>query len=251
MHVVLLSGGMDSTTLLAHVLQEVDAKPVLAVSAFYGQKHEREIEGARQVVKHYKSKVAPGRLTHQTITIPSGLFQGSGSSLIDGALEEVTEGTYDELQARLGAQPTVVPNRNMILISMAAALGLSKFGECKVWVAAHAGDAHNYHYPDCTPEFLMVLDSALQKGNSNQVELRAPFAFVNKGEIVQWGSRMSVPYHLTWSCYAGGDAPCGKCATCQERIHAFKSQGYQDPLIYAHEPAWGDCIPYPASPAIR
>lgn len=236
---ILLSGGMDSATLLARAMTFPDMD-IITLGIQYGQKHSIELLHAEAMATFYA-------VPFYKLILPTALFDQGPSSLTnrDVKFEEFSEGTYEALQARQGAQPTYVPNRNMVLIASAAAFALSLTGgkEVEVGIAAHAGDAHNYHYPDCTPAFLQALDTALRIGTEGKAALFFPFSDMTKGGIARLGVTLQVPYELTLSCYKGEDPACGVCATCQERIHAFKEAGYIDPIEYATPIDWGTAAP--------
>lgn len=216
--VVLLSGGLDSTTALAIAVERF--KRVTALSVNYGQRHSRELEAARKIALFYGVK-------HHVLDLTSvgALFQANdaSSSLLFG--QDVPDGHYAEDNMK----KTIVPNRNMILLSIAAGLVVSQGGGV-VGVAAHAGD--HFIYPDCRPEFLEQMEKALQVGNDEPVALWTPFKNDSKADIVKIGVGLNVPYYLTWSCYKGGHDHCGKCGTCVERIEAFKLAGVIDPTVY-------------------
>lgn len=216
--VVLLSGGLDSTTALALAVERF--KNVTALSVNYGQRHARELKSASDVAKYY-------HVPHEVVDLTNvgKLFnnRGSMSSLLNGA--PVPEGHYAEDNMK----QTIVPNRNMILLSIAAGLVVSKGGG-RVGVAAHAGD--HFIYPDCRPEFLEQMNLALVAGNDESVTLWTPFMNDSKADIVKIGYSLDVPYKLTWSCYKGEEKHCGRCGTCVERIEAFILAGVDDPTEY-------------------
>ena len=96
---------------------------------------------------------------------------------------------------------------------------------------AHKDDAAGNAYPDCSKEFSVLIGEAIEKGSGNQTKLYAPFVEMNKAEIVKIGIGLKVPYEMTWSCYKGGEKPCGKCGTCIDRAKAFKANGIKDPAL--------------------
>jgi 7-cyano-7-deazaguanine synthase len=215
--VILLSGGADSTTLLAVALAD-DVDPV-ALSVDYGQKHVAELDAARAVAGHYD-------VPHLIVTLPPTVFQGAGSALIDGPMPQVT---YEELEAAEGVSPTYVPFRNANLISQAVAVALT-IDAGYVYAAPHAEDARGWAYPDCTPEFNGAMGAAVYVGTYHKVRLRTPFQWMTKAEIVRVGLDLGVPFHLTLSCYEGSVPPCGTCPTCLARHAAFERAGAPDPL---------------------
>lgn len=197
--VLLLSGGMDSSTLLAWLLEKGYA--VTCISFRYGQRHERELTAAAAVAAHYG-------VPHEVHELPAALFRGS--ALTGGC--DVPHGRYDDPTMSL----TVVPNRNMVFLSLAAAKAVTQ-GAGYVAYAAHAGD-HSI-YPDCRPEFVSVMGDALSRGCD--VRLLTPFLDKSKGCIAGHARRLGVPLHLTWTCYEGADEPCLVCGACVERGEAL------------------------------
>lgn len=215
--VVLLSGGLDSAVLLAKLVAE--KRRVLALGVHYGQRHAREIDAARSICAHYgvKYRLADLRSVSE--------FFGR-NSLTDGDIP-VYEGVYNED----GMKNTVVPARNLLLISLATSWAIAE--KCDtVAYAAHGGD--HAIYPDCREEFAEKLDAVVRISDWHSVRLERPFVGMDKGEIVALGVRLGVPLHLTWSCYNGGEMHCGKCATCIERADAFRAAGLPDPTKYAN-----------------
>jgi len=213
--ITLLSGGLDSTTLLYHFLSE--GHEVRALGVDYGQRHKRELESARRVAEHagVEYRVADLSAANQ-------FLQGSSQTSPD---VEVPEGHYADENMRL----TVVPNRNMIMLSVAAGWAISTRSDVVAY-AAHAGD-HTI-YPDCRQGFIDKLVEAIAVADWHPVRLSAPFAGISKADIVRRGHDLGAPLHLTWSCYKGGERHCGKCGTCVERIEAFELAGVPDPTEY-------------------
>lgn len=216
--IALLSGGMDSTVLIAHLLDCGDT--VDAVSILYGQRHQCELESAALVAAHY-------HIRHDVIDISNvGALLG-GSALTDAAVA-VPDGHYAEDSMKA----TVVPNRNAIMLSIAAGVAVAR-GAQRVATAVHAGD--HFIYPDCRPAFVEALDLATRTGTEGfgSVGIVAPFAQLGKHDICALGARLDVPLELTWSCYKGANEHCGTCGTCVERIEAFTLAGVGDPTVYA------------------
>lgn len=201
MSVLLLSGGVDSLTLLAKECNE-RRPPRLCVTFDYGQKHAREIEAAQNIAVEYRV------LFHSVVKVP--LVCMYGSALTSDA--PVPHAHY----ADPAQQATVVNNRNLVFLSLAAALGKRIHGDEEVLFAAHAGDAAVY--PDCRPEFVEAADRAIQLGCGLRV--RAPFLSMTKRDIVTLARTLKAPLHLAWFCYEGGREPCGKCGACVERAEA-------------------------------
>ena len=212
--VLILSGGLDSTTLLYKLL--ADGYLVDALTFNYGQKHKKEIDCAIAITSRLD-------VAHHIIDL-STLAAFLGESALLGK-KEVPSCHYTEEAAR----QTVVPNRNMIMLSVAA--GYAEAHEIpELFYAAHKND--QTIYPDCRPEFVEALKPAIRLGTAwNPVELQAPFVHMTKADIVRMGLKLQVPYELTWSCYKGKAMPCRTCPTCIEREEAFALCGCRDPLI--------------------
>lgn len=221
--VVSLSGGMDSTTLLKWAIDKYGKGNVHAVLFNYGQKHKTELDQAMLICAWLE-------VSFDLLQLPL-IFAGAGSTLVDASTQVEIVGSYEELAARYGSQPTVVPNRNMNFLAMATTIALTK-GLNRVLIGAHAGDAANYHYPDCRPAFNGAMAAAIDLATEGQVSLEAPFNWMDKGEIVSLAYRILAPLELSQSCYNGRRPACGKCATCLERINAFNEAGFYDPIDY-------------------
>jgi len=212
--IVLHSGGVDSTTLLYHYVRQ-GCEPI-SLTICYGQKHKKEIECARKTSKIFQVK-------HLEIEIP---LPFSNSALLNSSIE-VPKSDYTVETQKI----TVVPNRNMILL--AYAIGFAEDLKCGyVAYAAHHND--RAVYPDCREEFFYALNVASMLGTYQNVKIEAPFISWTKGEIVRYGVSLGVPYEYTWSCYEGGEKPCGQCGTCHERRQAFEFAGVPDPLEIKH-----------------
>jgi 7-cyano-7-deazaguanine synthase len=238
--VVLLSGGLDSTTLLAY-FRYLDYE-VLPFSVYYGQRHKRELHSVEQVCAHYGLTPYGIDMAYNGHTGgPTGAVREAnlfkGSSQTDNIA--VPHGHYTDESMKV----TVVPNRNMILLSLATAYAISE-SAVLIGYAAHAGD--HAIYPDCRPEFVRVMRNAIIEATDPAVQLEAPFIDKTKAGIVTLGTSLKVPYELTWSCYDPQRNPerkapnfthCGRCGTCVERIEAFKLAEVPDPTIYK---IWGD-----------
>lgn len=211
---ILLSGGLDSTTALARCI--ADGQVCEAVSFNYGQKHKRELLSAEAVANYYKVK-------HTVLDLTGAAAAFAGSALTGG--EDVPEGHYEDASMK----KTVVPNRNMIMLSLAAGLAISR-GIKDVVYAAHSGD--HAIYPDCRPEFYDAVQLAVAIGNEKGPDLKAPFLRITKAEIAKLGAQLKVPFELTYSCYNGQVVHCGACGTCQERRASFIEAGVPDPTVY-------------------
>ena len=212
--VVIYSGGMDSFTLLHRALAR--GLRVHALSFDYGQRHVRELACARQVCQALA-------IPHKVLDIRAMSEVMSGSSLTSDI--DVPEGHYEEESMKA----TVVPNRNMIMLSVAVGWALAlKFDA--VAYGAHSGD--HAIYPDCREEFAEALDQAVRLCDWHAMKLMRPFVKMDKGEIAKRGAELGVPFELTWTCYKGGEVHCGKCGACQERREAFATYGINDPVAF-------------------
>lgn len=215
--VILLSGGMDSTTALA-LARANGPEPVLALSVDYGQRHRKELVAAANIAAHYGVR-------HEVLDLTGWGRLLTGSALTDANVS-VPHGNYDAPSMVL----TIVPNRNATMLMAAVGVAQS-LGATEVWTAVHAGD-HTI-YPDCRPEFVDAANHTAREATEGAVEVVAPFVTISKTDIAQLGHLLGVPFHLTWSCYEGGDLHCGKCGTCRERIEAFTDGDVDDPTEYA------------------
>ena len=208
---VVYSGGLDSYTLLNKALNEF--KHVEAITFDYGQKHNKEITFASKVC-------SANSIPHEVVKLD--LENILSSSALVGS-SEIPEGNYDKEKMK----QTVVPNRNMIMISVAASLAIKN--KCQhLWYAAHAGD-HEI-YPDCRPEFIQKLGDVLSICDYHKIKFEAPFMNLSKQQIVAEGLKMNLDYKNTWTCYVGGEKPCLRCSACLERMSAFKANNAKDPL---------------------
>ncbi|MAA65403.1 MAG: 7-cyano-7-deazaguanine synthase QueC [Alteromonadaceae bacterium] len=212
--VVIYSGGMDSFTLLHRA--RAAGHEVHALSFDYGQRHVRELDYARRVCSALS-------IPHKIVDMTQLGSLLSGSALTDGV--DVPEGHYEEESMKA----TVVPNRNMILLSLATGYAVS-VGAQAVWYGAHGGD--HAIYPDCRPEFVEKMDAVCRVANYEPVSIEAPYMQSDKGEILAEGLAMNLDYSQSWTCYNGREAACGRCGSCVERLEAFASHGLRDPLPY-------------------
>ena len=231
---VLSSGGVDSTTALGMAIVKYGKENVIALSISYGQKHDKEIQAASAVAKYYG--------VEQLFLDLSLIFSYSNCSLLKQSTEEIPEESYSEqIKATGGNKPvsTYVPFRNGLFLSSAASIALSK-GCGVIYYGAHADDAAGcaypdcspvFAYPDCSPVFNNAMNEAIWEGSGRQLRIEAPFVNMNKADIVRIGLDLGVPYELTWSCYEGGEKPCGKCGTCIDRAAAFAANGVEDPAL--------------------
>jgi 7-cyano-7-deazaguanine synthase len=215
--VLLFSGGLDSTTALYWLKDRGDEIQCLSIN--YGQRHKKELMAARQIAQRLD-------VPFHILDLSAARFLLSGNSQTSDI--EVPEGHYTEESMKL----TVVPNRNMIMLSMAIGWAVSlKFDT--VTYAAHSGD--HAIYPDCRKEFVEAMQRAAQLCDWHRLEVSAPFVDLSKQDIVRLGTDLRVPFELTWSCYKGEDLHCGKCGTCVERKEAFELAGHMDPTRYQGE----------------
>ncbi|REL35476.1 7-cyano-7-deazaguanine synthase QueC [Thalassotalea euphylliae] len=212
--VVIYSGGMDSYTVLNRAIK--DGMEVYPLTFDYGQRHVKEIDCAAAVCKSLN-------VPHKVIDISAINQLLAGSSLTDDI--EIPEGHYEEESMK----STVVPNRNMILLSLAVGYAVS-VGASKVYYGAHSGD--HAIYPDCRPEFVEKMNDVCQIANYEAVEIYSPYLSVSKTAILTDGIAMGLDYSQTWTCYNGREHACGKCGACQERLEAFRDNNATDPLTY-------------------
>ena len=221
---VLCSGGLDSTTCLALAVEKYGSENTLALSVSYGQKHTKELQAAKAVCDYYHVKRMELDLAK--------IFEGSDCSLLSSNTEEIPKESYaDQLKSTDGKPvSTYVPFRNGLFLSSAASVALSN-GCSVIYYGAHSDDAAGNAYPDCSGEFNEAISRAVALGSGGQLQIIAPFVGMTKADVVREGLRLHVPYALTWSCYEGGDKPCGVCGTCRDRLAAFKANGCTDPLM--------------------
>lgn len=227
---VLSSGGLDSTTCLGLAVKKYGADCVTALSVAYGQKHQKELEASKAVADYYGVR-------HIFLDL-TPIFQYSDSALLKNSDQEIPTGTYaHQLRESNGAPvSTYVPFRNGLFLSSAASLALSL--NCSViYYGAHADDMAGNAYPDCSVDFFDAMNRAVYTGSGGLMRLEAPFIQVSKAEVVRTGLKLNVPYELTWSCYQGGEKPCGICATCQDRAAAFAANGVPDPALEQYNSA--------------
>ena len=222
---VLFSGGVDSTTCLGLAIEKYGKENVIALSISYGQKHKKEVETARSIAAYYGIELLSLDLQK--------IFTYSDCSLLEQSDAEVPKESYAEQLKETSGKPvsTYVPFRNGLFLASAASIALSK--NCEViYYGAHADDAAGNAYPDCSSAFNDAMGQAIYLGSGNQVRIEAPFVNWTKAKVVGEGLRLKVPYELTWSCYEGGDKPCGVCGTCRDRAEAFRANGVLDPALH-------------------
>lgn len=212
--VVIYSGGMDSFTVLNHAIKK--GHEVYALSFNYGQRHVRELDAAANVCRSLN-------IPHKVVDITAINSLLAGSSLTSDI--EIPEGHYEAESM----QSTVVPNRNMILLSLAIGYAVS-IGAEAVYYGAHSGD--HAIYPDCRPDFVEKMNDVSLIANYEPVRIEVPFLRNDKAEILAAGLAMGLDYSQTWTCYNGREKACGKCGACMERLEAFAANQQTDPLPY-------------------
>ena len=220
---VLSSGGIDSTTALAMAIRLMGHDNVVSLSMSYGQKHNKELDAAEAVAKHYN-------VEHLCLDVAK-MFEYSDSSLLAHSDEEIPKESYARQIEKTGEKKpvsTYVPFRNGIFLSVAAGIALSK-GCDAIYYGVHSDDAAGFAYPDCSGVFNDAMSTAIYEGSGRQLKVEAPFVNMTKAEVVARGLELNAPYELTWSCYEGGNKPCGKCGTCIDRAKAFEENGVADP----------------------
>lgn len=215
--VAIVSGGMDSVTLLYYLVKSQQRRPAV-ISFLYGQKHDRELALAQEHAE------ALG-CTYQLCDLSSlrDLFRSSALVSDDIPVPDIGS-------VKGNPQPlTYVPNRNMIFLSLVAAFAESN-GVTEVFYGAQRQDM--YGYWDTTAEFLARINDVYALNRKTPVKVRAPFVQWTKADILRLGLELGVDYSRTWSCYRGGETACGKCPTCAERLAAFADVGVLDPVPY-------------------
>lgn len=214
--VVIYSGGMDSFTILNKALKE--GYELYALTFDYGQKHKKEIEFAKRVC-------AELGVNHRIIDITAINQLLQSSSLTSSANVDIPEGHYESANMK----STVVPNRNMILLSLAIGYAVD-INANKVYYGAHSGD--HAIYPDCRPDFVLAMNKVAKLANYEPVDIVTPYLNSSKTEILADGLAIGLDYGKTWTCYNGREKACGKCGSCIERLEAFTENKATDPLPY-------------------
>lgn len=218
--IVLLSGGLDSTTAL-YVAKSQGFDEIYALTFLYGQKHDRELRSAAEVAK------AAGVKEHKTVRLM--LNEWDGCSLTDLKME-VEDGNLE----RTDIPDTYVPARNMVFLSVAASWA-DALGVADIFIGVSEVDYSGY--VDCREEFIRAMEQAVNLGTvlgaekKQHITLHAPFMHLTKAEEIKWGMELGVDYGLTWTCYRGDEKPCGTCDSCLLRAKAFEEAGVEDPLL--------------------
>ncbi|MGA2837755.1 MAG: 7-cyano-7-deazaguanine synthase QueC [Acidimicrobiales bacterium] len=214
-HLVVLSGGLDSTVCMGLAAEEAGSPP-LALTFDYGQRHRTELDRAAGVAGHYRAE-------HLVVHLDTSAW--GGSALTDTSID------VPEAGSTVGIPATYVPARNSIFL--AVALGVAEARDLDaVWIGVNAIDYSGY--PDCRPEFIEAFRQVAATGQrrgveGNPIALRTPLIACTKEEIVRLGLDHGAPLHLTWSCYLGGERPCGTCDACVLRARGFEAAGVDDP----------------------
>lgn len=223
---VLSSGGVDSTTCVAIAVNQYGRKNVSTVSVYYGQKHDKELHCADEVAKYYG-------VEHYELDL-SQVLKYSNCSLLHHSTQEIKHKSYAEQIEEDGRVNSYVPFRNGLMLSSVATLAQSLYPEDEVhiFLGAHADDSAGEAYADCSPGFARAMYEAISIGTYGKVKVKTPLIGLNKTQVVNIGLILEVPYELTWSCYEGGEQACGQCATCIDRLRAFKDNGETDPIPY-------------------
>jgi 7-cyano-7-deazaguanine synthase len=224
--VVLLSGGLDSSTVLYQA--KADGCECLAISFDYQQRHRRELDSAAKIAR------SAGVTEHQVVAFD--LRRWGGSALTDDRLDLPQERSLAEMASTIPI--TYVPARNTIFLSFALAYA-EVSGAGRVYIGVNALDYSGY--PDCRPDYMQAMQEVYRLGTKQgregePVEIVAPLIDLKKTEIIQLGDQLGVPWEHTWSCYAGAEVACGVCDSCRLRLAAFEELGLKDPLPYAARP---------------
>lgn len=220
--VILLSGGLDSATVLYQA--QADGYECYTLSFDYQQRHQRELEAAQDIAN------AAGVKQQQVVNFDLGLW--GGSALTDQSLDVPRDRAAEEMASEIPI--TYVPARNTIFLSFALAYAEALSAQ-RVYLGVNALDYSGY--PDCRPDYISAMQQVFQLGTKqgregNPIEIITPLIDLKKTEIIKLGNQLHVPWEKTWSCYQGGEKACGVCDACQLRLNAFQELGLTDPLSY-------------------
>ena len=215
--IILLSGGLDSSTILFEAIQS-GFQPYCLIFD-YGQRHRREIENAKRLARHVKAE-------YEVVEIS---MPWKGSSLLDKKQRVPENESIDPKEI----PSTYVPARNIIFLSFAVSYAEAVGAEA-VYIGANAIDYSGY--PDCRPDFFHAYEGVIRTGlksgvQGKRIKIKTPLLKKTKAQIIRRGIKLQVPYHLTWSCYKGGKKPCGVCDSCRLRQKGFEEAGMKDPLL--------------------
>jgi 7-cyano-7-deazaguanine synthase len=221
--VILLSGGLDSSTVLYQAL--ADGCQCYAISFDYQQRHRRELHSASAIAQK------AGVVNHQLVKFD--LRQWGGSALTDDAIDLPQKRPIEEMSQSIPV--TYVPARNTIFLSFALAYAETIAAE-RIYIGVNALDYSGY--PDCRPDYILAMQEVFRLGTKQgrvgqPISIITPLIHLKKTEIIQLGEKLGVPWELTWSCYAGGNVACGVCDSCCLRLAAFAELGWKDPVAYA------------------
>lgn len=223
--VVLSSGGIDSTVCLAIAANSYPRESILSLSIVYGQRHDKELNSAKWIADYYGVDHMVKDLTEVFSLSDCALLKHSDVSGVHQSYEwqhqHLAEGDF---------LSTYVAFRNGLFLSCAASIAFS-VGATHIMYGAHADDAVNAAYPDCSEAFFNAMRLAVLEGTGGRIRMGAPLINMNKTQVVKCGLERRVPFELTWSCYEGGQVPCGECGTCIDRARAFKENGIEDPAL--------------------
>jgi len=226
--IILSSGGVDSTTCVSIAMNK-HYDEIETVSVDYGQRHIKELKAAAEVAEYYG-------LYHTVIDLTgTRIYDRATTPLIAHNADTIPEESYsDQINENgTGKVSTYIPFRNGLMLAALAGYAQSAFpdDDCDIYIGAHADDAAGNAYADCRPDFLSHMQQAIKIGTYEHVNVIYPLATMNKASVVKLGIELETPYQLTWSCYKGGEKPCGKCGTCIDRANAFKLNHIADPAL--------------------
>lgn len=223
--ICLLSGGIDSA--VASAIARDHGYEIYALTFNYGQRHKREIEGAKKLAEFFNVK------EHKIFRID--LNEIGNFTLTSN--NKIPERRIEEIKNSDQIPETYVPARNTIMLSFALAYAEVK-GADAIFIGANCIDYSNY--PDCRPEFFdafqKMADLATKRSvEGKRIEIKTPVIKMTKADIVRKGIKLGVPFEHTWSCYQGKEKACGRCDSCVLRLNGFKEAGFRDPIEYENE----------------